>query len=94
MNIKENIMKKILCFTAIALTIAATGCAHNINARGVYAACPYGAVGYGSFSCTKDNVKITATEETTKEGVKSTNEFTVGKQTTGYDVELAEVRKK
>ena len=86
-------MKKIVIFSAVALTIAITGCAHNINARGVYAACPYGAIGYGSFSCTKDNVKITATEETTKEGVKSTNEFTVGKQTTGYDVELAGVKK-
>ena len=87
-------MKTILSISAITLTIAITGCAHNINARGVYAACPYGAVGYGSFSCTKDNVKVIATEETTKEGVKSTNEFTVGKQTTGYDVELAGVRKK
>lgn len=87
-------MKKTVIFSAVALTIAITGCAHNINARGVYAACPYGAVGYGSFSCTKDNVKITATEETTKEGVKSTNEFSVGKQTTGYDVELAGVKKK
>ena len=87
-------MKTILSISAIALTVAITGCAHNINARGVYAACPYGAVGYGSFSCTKDNVKVIATEETTKEGVKSTNEFSVGKQTTGYDVELAGVRKK
>ena len=87
-------MKKTVIFSAVALTIAITGCAHNINARGVYAACSYGAVGYGSFSCTKDNVKITATEESTKDGVKSTNEFTVGKQTTGYDVELAEVKKK
>ena len=87
-------MKTILAISAIALTFAITGCAHNINARGVYAACPYGAVGYGSFSCTKDNVKVIATEETTKEGVKSTNEFSVGKQTTGYDVELAAVPKK
>lgn len=87
-------MKKLFIFSAILMAIVSAGCAHNINARGVYAACPYGAIGYGSFSCTKDNVKVIATEETTKEGVKSTNEFTVGKQTTGYDVELAEANKK
>lgn len=86
--------KKVIIITAVALAVIAAGCAHNINARGVYAACPYGAIGYGSFSCTKDNVKVIATEETTREGVKSSNEFMVGKQTTGYDVELAEVRKK
>ena len=85
--------KKAILISAAALAILVSGCAHNINARGVYAACPYGAIGYGSFSCTKDNVKVIATEETTKDGVKSTNEFTVGKQTTGYDVELAGVKK-
>ena len=87
-------MKKAIVISAVALAIFVAGCAHNINASGVYAACPYGAIGYGTFTCSKDNVKVEATEETTKESVKSTNEFTVGKQTTGYDVELAEVGKK
>lgn len=85
-------MKKIIC--AVALAVIATGCAHNINVQGWGLACPYGAMGYGSFSCTKDNVKVVSTEETTKDGVKSTNEFVVGQQTTGYDVELAETKKK
>ena len=86
--------KNIMIFAAVIGAVTLSGCAHNINARGVYAACPYGAIGYGSFSCTKDNVKVIATEETTREGVKSSNEFMVGKQTTGYDVELAGIRKK
>lgn len=86
--------KKVIIITAVALAVIAAGCAHNINVQGWGLACPYGAMGYGTFSCTKDNVKVIATEETTKEGVKSTNEFIVGKQTTGYDVELAGIRKK
>ena len=87
-------MKKTIVITAAALAVITAGCAHNINASGVYAACPYGAIGYGTFTCSKDNVKVIASEETTGDGVKSTNEFTVGKQTTGYDVELAEAQKK
>ena len=83
--------KKAIVTSTVVLAIFAAGCAHNINASGIYAACPYGAVGYGTFTCSKDNVKVKATEETTKDGVKTINEFTVGKQTTGYDVELAEV---
>ena len=87
-------MKKAILISVGALTILVSGCSHNINAQGFYAACPYGAIGYGTFTCSKDNVKVKATEETTKDGVKSINEFTVGKQTTGYDVELAEANKK
>lgn len=82
-------MRKTVLISAALLAIVTAGCAHNINASGVYAACPYGAIGYGTFTCSKDNVKVKATEESTKDGVKTTNEFTVGKQTTGYDVELA-----
>ena len=87
-------MKKTIIITAVALAILVSGCAHNINASGVYAACPYGAVGYGTFTCSKDNVKVESSEETTKDGVKVTNKFEVGDQTTGYDVELAEAKKK
>ena len=83
-------MKKVIVFLTAALAIFATGCAHNINAQGVYAACPYGAIGYGTFTCSKDNVKVKSAKDTTRDGVKTTNEFIVGKQTTGYDVELAE----
>lgn len=86
-------MKQAIALFATALVLFLTGCAHNINASGLYAACPYGAIGYGNFTCSKDNVKVKSTEETTKEGIKTTNEFTVGKQTTGYDVELAEAQK-
>lgn len=81
-------MRKAIVISAVALAVIATGCAHNINASGVYAACPYGAIGYGTFTCSKDNVEVKSTEESTKEGVKITNEFKVGDQTTGYDVEL------
>lgn len=87
-------MKKAIVILAVALAVIAAGCAHNINASGIYAACPYGAVGYGTFTCSKDNVKVESTEETTKDGVKVINKFEVGKQTTGYDVELAEANKK
>ena len=83
-------MKQAIVISAGALAVLSAGCAHNINAQGVYAACPYGAIGYGTFTCSKDNVKVKSTKDTTRDGVKTTNEFTVGKQTTGYDVELAE----
>ena len=87
-------MKNLIILSAVILAIVSAGCAYNINATGVYAACPYGAVGYGTFTCSKDNVSVKSSEETTKDGVKSTNEFTVGKQTTGYDVEIAKANKK
>lgn len=80
-------MKKVFIAAAAALILA--GCGHNINVRGFGLACPYGAFGYGTFSCVKDNVTVESTEETTQAGVKTTNKFAVGKQTTGYDVELA-----
>lgn len=77
-----------------ALLIVCAGCSHNINVQGWGIACPYGAMGYGTFSCTKDNVKVIATEKVSKDGiVESKNEFVVGKQTTGYDVEAIKAQK-
>lgn len=73
----------------ILLCVLMSGCGHNINVHGVGIACPYGAVGYGSFSCVKDNVTVESTEEPASNGVKTTNKFVVGNQTTGYEVELA-----
>lgn len=87
-------MKELITLAATGAVLLLSGCGHNINVQGWGLACPYGAMGYGTFSCTKDNVKVIATEETTTSGVKSTSEFIVGKQTTGYDVELAEIKKK
>jgi hypothetical protein len=72
---------------ALAMVLL-SGCAHNIQVQGFGFACPYGAMGYGTFSCVKDNVTVESNETTSKDGVTTTNKFTVGKQTTGYDVEL------
>lgn len=83
----------LLGILAAVITVCLTGCGHNINVQGWGLACPYGAMGYGTFSCTKDNVKVVSTEKVTAEGiVESSNSFTVGKQTTGYDVELERVK--
>ncbi len=76
-----------------AVTMLLAGCGHNIQVQGFGIACPYGAMGYGTFSCVKDNVTVKSVEKTTKDGIETQNIFTVGKQTTGYDVELAEVQK-
>ena len=84
-------MKKAIIMTAASLMLA--GCGHNINVQGFGFACPYGAMGYGTFSCTKDNVTVKSTEKATKDGIETINEFKVGKQTTGYDVELEKVKK-
>ena len=85
-------MKKIMFFVvAVISAVILTGCGHNINVQGWGFACPYGAMGYGTFSCTKDNVKVVSTEKTTKDGVESRNEFVVGEQVTGSDVELKKV---
>jgi hypothetical protein len=76
-----------------AAILLLAGCGHNIQVQGFGVACPYGAMGYGTFSCVKDNVTVQSTEKTTADGIETQNTFTVGKQTTGYDVELAEVQK-
>ena len=86
--------KTIILAVAVICTIMLTGCGHNIHTRGVYLACPYGAIGYGEFSCVKSNVSVESTEETGKDGVKTTNKFTVGKQITGYDVDLKKAENK
>ena len=83
-------MKKAIILTAVSFMLA--GCGHNINVQGFGLACPYGAMGYGTFSCTKDNVTVKSTEKTTADGIETINEFNVGKQTTGYDVELEKVK--
>lgn len=79
----------LITFVLILVAVLLAGCGHNINVHGVGIACPYGAVGYGSFSCVKDNVTVERSEEPSGNSIKTTNKFTVGKQTTGYDVELA-----
>lgn len=76
-------------FILILVAVLLAGCGHNINIHGVGIACPYGAVGYGSFSCVKDNVTVERSEEPSGNGVKTTNKLVVGKQTTGYDVEMS-----
>lgn len=76
-----------------ALALVLTGCAHNIQVQGFGLACPYGAMGYGTFSCVKDNVTVESKETTGKDGVATSNKFVVGKQTTGYDVELEKAKK-
>ena len=85
--------KTIKTIMLAAAIILLAGCGHNIQVQGFGIACPYGAMGYGTFSCVKDNVTVQSTEKTTKDGIETQNTFTVGKQTTGYDVELAEVQK-
>ena len=84
-------MLKII-FTAI-IVLCLTGCGHNINVQGFGVACPYGAMGYGTFSCVRDNVTIKSAEKTTSDGIETVNEFTVGRQTTGYDVDLEKIKK-
>lgn len=82
-------MKKLIIITAATIAMFLTGCGHNINVQGWGIACPYGAMGYGTFSCVKDNVKVKSKEEVTKDGIiTSSMEFTVEDQVTGYDVEL------
>lgn len=80
-------------FIAAIAALVLTGCAHNIQVQGFGIACPYGAMGYGTFSCVKDNVTVESTETTGKDGVTTSNKFVVGKQTTGYDVELEKAKK-
>ena len=88
-------MKKIIIFgICVVFLLVLTGCGHNINVQGWGFACPYGAMGYGTFSCTKDNVKVVSTEKTTKDGIESRNEFVVGEQITGADVDLKKAENK
>ena len=61
-------MKRVLFIGIIGMVAALTGCGHNVNLQGFWVACPYGAIGYGTLSCTKDNVKVVSTEKVTKDG--------------------------
>ena len=86
-------MKKvILVIVGVMSLMFLAGCGHNINVQGFGIACPYGAMGYGTFSCVKDNVSVETTENTTADGVATSTKFAVGKQTNGYDVDMAEVK--
>ena len=88
-------MKKTIIFAVgVVFLVILSGCGHNINVQGWGFACPYGAMGYGTFSCTKDNVKVVSTEKTTKDGIESRNEFVVGEQITGADVDLKKAENK
>lgn len=83
--------KIILLFVIGFVLIALCGCGHNVNVQGWDWLVRMGQWDM-VFSCTKDNVTVVSTEKTTKDGVESSNSFTVGKQTTGYDVELERVK--
>ena len=83
--------KQLVMLTLILLGLGmfATGCSHNIYARGIGMATPWGGFGSGEFGVVKDNVKIISNEKTTADGYEKSGTFEVGDQTTGYDVEAA-----
>lgn len=91
-KLEACVITSLITAIVIFVTILLAGCGHNINVHGVGIACPYGAVGYGSFSCVKDNVTVERSEEPSGNSIKATNKFVVGKQTTGYDVELSKTK--
>lgn len=92
-KIASEILITAMMVAAIFIVLILSGCGHNINVQGWGVACPYGAMGYGTFSCTKDNVTVISSEKATKDGlVESSNSFVVGKQTTGYDVDIAKTK--
>ena len=76
----------LFCFVFVGLFC--TGCSHNINVQGFGIATPYGAMGYGTFTCAKENVSVESEETVNKEGTVSTkNKFTIGNQITGAYVD-------
>lgn len=88
-------MKKIIFFLITSIILILSGCAHNIHVRGVGLATPYGAFGYGDFSCVKDNVEIESSEKAELDGKAETkHKLSIGRQTNGYDIELEAVRAK
>lgn len=79
---------------AICVMLALCGCGHNIHVRGVGLATPYGAFGYGDFNCVKDNVEVESSEKVGLDGnAETTHKFKVGKQITGYTVDLEKAKK-
>lgn len=86
-------MKTHIIIIAAVAALTLTGCGHNIHVRGVGLATPYGAFGYGDFNCVKDNVEVESSEKIGLDGSAETlHKFKVGKQTTGYDVELEKAK--
>lgn len=75
-----------LCFVFVCVFVA--GCSHNINVQGFGIATPYGAMGYGTFTCAKENTTTISEEVVNKDGTLTTaNKFTVGAQITGAYVD-------
>ena len=77
---KKNTMYYIVTLAALLIS----GCSHNIHVKGWGFASPYGAIGCGTFSCVKDNTTVEVTEKMPQ--MQSISKFSVGEQTTGYDV--------
>jgi hypothetical protein len=73
----------------VLLCVLMSGCGTVTCTQGVKFISTAWSVGNCIFSCVKDNVTVASTEEPASNGVKTTNKFVVGNQTTGYDVELA-----
>ena len=76
-----------LCLFVMGVLLS--GCSHNIHVKGWGFASPYAALGCGSFACVKDNTTVESTEKTQQ--MESKTVFSVGDQTTGYDVKMKRV---
>lgn len=88
-------MKKYIITLAALAAMMLTGCGHNIHVRGVGLATPYGAFGYGDFNCVKDNVEVESSEKIGLDGnAETSHKFKVGKQITGYTVDLKKAENK
>ena len=78
-----------VCFAFVGCFI--TGCSHNINVQGFGIATPYGAMGYGTFTCAKENTTVESEESVDNKGIVNTkNKFTIGRQITGAYVDAVE----
>lgn len=88
-NQKGFVVTWAICAIFILVMVLLCGCGHNIHVHGIGLATPYFAFGSGDFSCVKDNVEVENTETVKADGtLDSKQKFKVGKQTTGYDVDL------
>jgi hypothetical protein len=84
----ERIFAGAVAFAAVLLL---GGCGHNIHVKGWGIATPGGAIGCGSFSCVKENTSVEVFEKTPQ--MESKSKFSVGDQTTGYDVKMEDQKK-
>lgn len=79
-NKTELAVISLFTLAALAAVLLLTGCGHNICVQGFGLATPAGAVGYGSFHCVRENVRLENTKQKNGSDIQVVSRIRVGTQ--------------